>query len=211
MSKMRISAYHHSYLNSIFNLLLLVPICIFCIPLGLAISIVLLITSGLPIIFKQKRIGKGGKAFVMYKFRTMKKGADEEKKNLMKMNEADGPVFKIQSDPRFTPFGKLLSKTGLDELPQFYNILIRDMNLVGPRPLPVLEARKLSKTYKIREKILPGIISSWVVEGMHNLKFRQWMALDKEYVLNAGLTTDIVIIVRYLISFFKLFYIVLTK
>ncbi len=211
MTGIKASLYHNSYINSVFNVTFIVIMSFVCIPLILIISILLATTSGFPVFFIQKRIGRNGKSFNMYKFRTMKIGAEAQKEKLMAVNEVDGPVFKIQNDPRFTVFGKILSKTGLDELPQFYNIVKRDMNLVGPRPLPLKEAKKLNKSYKIREIILPGIISTWVIEGMHNLKFKEWMNLDKEYVLKANLSTDISIILRYMSLFLKMFYSVLTK
>lgn len=211
MTVIKASNYHSSYINWAFNVIFIVITGFLSIPLILVISILLVTTSGFPIFFIQKRIGKNGKSFSMYKFRTMMVGAEGQKQKLMSANEVDGPVFKIQNDPRFTFFGKILSKTGLDELPQFFNILKRDMNLVGPRPLPLKEAKRLKKSYKIREKVLPGIISTWVVEGMHNLKFREWMNLDKEYVFKANLATDISIVLRYVSLFLKTFYSVLTK
>jgi lipopolysaccharide/colanic/teichoic acid biosynthesis glycosyltransferase len=122
--------------------------------------------------------------------------SDAEKKQIKfkNLNEADGPVFKIRNDPRFTKFGEILSRTGLDELPQFINILKGEMSIVGPRPLPVNEAGKLTKKQKIRELVKPGITSSWVIEGSHKLSFKDWMRLDREYVKNASFAVDVSII-----------------
>jgi len=103
--------------------------------------------DGGPVFFKQERWGKGRRPFVMWKFRTMKVGAEEEKEKLLALNEADGPVFKIRNDPRFTRVGRWLSRVGLDELPQLWNVVRGEMALVGPRPLPAEEARKVPKKY----------------------------------------------------------------
>jgi len=143
-----------------------------------------------------KSVGKNGKVFKIIKFRTMISGADKFQKKYKDLNESDGPVFKIRNDPRFTTFGKILSNTGLDELPQFINVLKGDMSIVGPRPLPVEEAGKLSITQKIRESINPGITSNWVVQGSHKMKFNEWMKLDCEYVRSASFFSDISIMLQ---------------
>jgi lipopolysaccharide/colanic/teichoic acid biosynthesis glycosyltransferase len=151
-------------------------------------------TDAGPVFFRQKRIGLDGKTFILNKFRTMKVDSENQRSKYLKLNEADGPVFKIYNDPRFTGIGKILSRTGMDELPQLINILKGEMSLVGPRPLPVNEARKLSKSQKIREQVRPGIVSTWVTNGSHKLNFRQWMKLDREYVENGNLQTDLKVI-----------------
>jgi lipopolysaccharide/colanic/teichoic acid biosynthesis glycosyltransferase len=124
----------------------------------------------------------------------MTPNAERIKPRLKKQNQADGPVFKIRDDPRFTKFGKLLSRTGLDELPQIINVLKGEMSMVGPRPLPVKEALKLTKEEKNRELVRPGITSSWVTEGSHKLTFKKWMNLDKKYVEKATFASDLSII-----------------
>jgi len=146
----------------------------------------------------------------MYKFKTMVKGADKMQSKYKNLNEADGPVFKIRNDPRYTKFGKFLSRTGLDELPQIINVLKGEMSLVGPRPLPVYEAEKLTEEQNIRLQVLPGITSSWIANGHHKHKFADWMQLDKVYVQNASLITDINILyktvlipIRYILQLFN--------
>ena len=124
----------------------------------------------------------------------MAPNASKAQNHYRNLNEADGPVFKIHNDPRFTGFGKILSKTGLDELPQLVNVLKGEMSMVGPRPLPVNEAKKLTKQQRIREMVKPGITSSWVTGGSHRMSFKKWMELDADYVKNATLLTDISII-----------------
>jgi len=151
-------------------------------PLQVVIATINFVFSGKPVFFVQKRIGKNGKAFLMYKFRTMELDAERKQRVYRKLNEADGPVFKIRNDPRFTNFGKWLSHTGLDELPQLINIIKGDMALFGPRPLPVFEAKQLTKKQKKRELILPGILSPWVLNGYHKRSFATWMKSDIEYV-----------------------------
>jgi len=126
----------------------------------------------------------------------MRVGAEQERVKYMHLNEAGGPVFKIRNDPRYTRFGKILARTGLDELPQLLNVLRGEMSLVGPRPLPVYEAKKLNRAQKVRELVKPGITSSWIVSGAHKLKFSQWMQLDAEYVENASLSKDLSILFK---------------
>lgn len=152
------------------------------LPLQLFISAVITLTSGFPILFRQKRVGKDGKPFVLYKFRTMISGAETMQKKLQHLNKAHGPVFKMYNDPRYTCFGKFLAHTGLDELPQLYNVLRGDMALLGPRPLPVAEAAKLSSWQKARERIKPGIISPWILDGYHKTTFNSWMRSDIAYI-----------------------------
>ncbi len=153
-------------------------------PVLLVEALVLLVVSGRPVLFKQKRVGKRGKVFWMYKFRTMYVGAEEDRKKYIKKNEADGPVFKIKDDPRFTKIGKFLSHSGLDELPQLINVVKGEMTIIGPRPLPVYEEAKIDEKYKNkRRSILPGIISVWVLKGSHkHVDFEGWMKMDMDYI-----------------------------
>lgn len=152
------------------------------------------ITSRGPFIFKQKRMGKNRKVFTMYKIRTMHAGAEKLKVKYSDYNEVDGPAFKIKNDPRYTRIGKFLARTGLDEIPQLFNVINGDMALVGPRPLPVAEALKIPEKYGIRFSILPGCTSAWVIKGGHKLGFKKWMELDLDYVKNKSLWYDLRII-----------------
>lgn len=164
-------------------------------PLLIIIGILIKISSPGPVIFKQKRIGKNGQAFTLYKFRTMAENAEKVKKKYLSLNEVDGPVFKIHNDPRFIGPGRFLAHTGLDELPNFFNVLKNDLSLVGPRPLPVDEASRIpSRIKKIRESVQPGITSSWVISGAHRLSFRQWLELDRKYVKKHDLAMDLKIL-----------------
>ena len=113
----------------------------------------------------------------------MVENAEALQKDLLRLNEMDGPVFKIRNDPRLTKFGKLLYQTGLDELPQLINVIKGEMSLVGPRPLPVYEARLLTKEQNLRLLVKPGITSLWIVNGYHKHTFNNWMKMDKDYYL----------------------------
>jgi lipopolysaccharide/colanic/teichoic acid biosynthesis glycosyltransferase len=181
---------------SIMYKLFILFLILITLPIQIVISILIVISSGLPILFKQIRIGKNNTPFVLYKFRTMVIGAQNMQKRLQKQNEADGPVFKIHNDPRFTPFGRFLSHTGLDELPQLWNVLKGDMALIGPRPLPIDEARKLTRWQRKRHRIKPGIISPWVLDGYHSKPFSAWMKSDIEYTNKKSFMYDIALSFR---------------
>ncbi|MDO8269569.1 MAG: sugar transferase [Candidatus Levybacteria bacterium] len=169
------------------------------LPLYPLLFIVIKLTSSGPFIFKQKRMGKNKKIFTMYKFRTMVENAEQLKTKYLKLNEADGPVFKIHNDPRYTKIGKILTKTAIDELPQLVNIIKGEMAFVGPRPLPVAEARQVPAKYGLRFEVLPGLTSTWVIKGGHTLTFDQWMKLDCEYVKTRNTKDDLIITLKTII------------
>ena len=175
-------------------------------PVFLVISLLVKISSLGPVLFRQKRTGKNGSVFTLYKFRTMKKNAHKLQKKYLYLNEADGPVFKIRDDPRFVNgLGKFLARSGLDELPNIFNVLKGDLSLVGPRPLPLDEAKKIpTKIKKIRESVLPGITSLWVVSGTHDLSFSQWMKLDLQYTESVNFSQDLKILIQTLILCLRL-------
>jgi lipopolysaccharide/colanic/teichoic acid biosynthesis glycosyltransferase len=176
---------------------LIIPIVV---PLVAFISLFVFITAGWPIFFVQKRTGKGGKPFSMYKFRTMYRNAHRQQKKLIKLNQAPGPMFKIFEDPRFVGIGRFLSGSGLDELPQIFNILKGEMSFVGPRPLPVNEAKQLSAAWEFRTAVKPGIFSEWTLaENRHN-SLTDWKELDRLTVSNGGMQYDLKIIIVTLIK-----------
>jgi len=178
-------------------------VVLLAIPVIVLISLLIFITSGLPLFYAQKRVGLNGIPFMLYKFRTMQVGAEKLQAKLTDQNEAKGPVFKIHHDPRFTPVGGFLSHTGLDELPQIMNILLGQMAVVGPRPLPVAEAKKLLSWQKERHKIKPGIISPWIVNGYHSQAFDDWMRSDLEYAIKKNQLYDLYLMGKALILFSK--------
>ncbi|MFZ6035446.1 MAG: sugar transferase [Patescibacteria group bacterium] len=174
------------YLSRILALTLLV----LSLPFQAIVYLLVRSTSRGGYIFRQKRTGKDNKPFWIYKIRTMVDNAENMKKEIRALNEVDGPVFKIQNDPRYTKVGKFLSHTGLDELPQLINIMKGEMDFVGPRPLPIEEARLIPKKYQKRSSVLPGITSPWILRGAHKLSFEKWMELDLEYIKNKSLWYD---------------------
>jgi len=172
--------------------------------IGLAMSSPLMLVIGLaikldtpgPVIFSQTRVGKWGRLFTCYKFRTMRVGADEEKERLARLNEARGALFKIKNDPRMTRIGRLLRRTSLDELPQLYNILKGDMSLVGPRPPLPEEVSQYLEWHKRRLETWPGLTGLWQVSGRSNLTFDEMCLLDIYYVENWSLTLDTKIVLQ---------------
>lgn len=167
---------------------------------GLAITLVLTpfialaikLDSRGPILFAQTRVGKNGRFFKLYKFRSMYIDAEERKQELMEQNEMDGPMFKVENDPRVTRTGAFLRKTSLDELPQFFNILIGNMSLVGTRPPTVDEFKEYDLYYRRRLSIKPGLTGLWQVSGRSDITdFNDVVKLDLEYIDNWSLTSDI--------------------
>lgn len=179
-------------------------------PFLLIIYLLVKLSSKGPFIFRQKRIGKDFKVFTLYKIRTMREDAEKLKKKISYLNETDGPVFKIKDDPRFTKIGKWLSRIGFDEVLQLINIIRGEMAFVGPRPLPVEEAKKVPKIYWPRFSVKPGITSLWVIKGAHNLTFDQWMASDVEYVKKCQMSNPPIRRANVKCQIYKLYIIFLT-
>jgi lipopolysaccharide/colanic/teichoic acid biosynthesis glycosyltransferase len=132
-------------------------------PLLLAIAIAIKLESPGPVIYPSLRVGKNGRRFVCYKFRTMVPGADELKDTLRRLNQRRGPFFKIADDPRVTRLGRFLRKYSLDELPQFWNVLKSEMSLVGPRPHPLDDVERYSPWHHGRVEVKPGLTGLWQV------------------------------------------------
>jgi lipopolysaccharide/colanic/teichoic acid biosynthesis glycosyltransferase len=154
------------------------------------------LTSPGPALFRQRRGGLGGKPFTIYKFRTMVMAAEEQQAKLMALNEQEGPVFKIHDDPRVTRLGRCLRSTSIDELPQLWNVLKGDMSLVGPRPLPVREARQCQSWQSRRLDVTPGLTCLWQVKGRSAIGFIEWMRLDIRYIRARSLRQDITLLLR---------------
>lgn len=172
------------------------------VPVLLIVSIAIKVESTGPIIFVQKRVGKGGKVFSMYKFRSMLANAEELKDKLSHKNEMDGPMFKIKEDPRITKVGKFIRKTSIDELPQLINVLKGDMSLVGPRPSLPSEVMKFENWMMERLEVKPGLTCYWQVSGRNHIEFRDWMKLDIKYVEERTFFVDLRLIFK---TFFVLF------
>jgi exopolysaccharide biosynthesis polyprenyl glycosylphosphotransferase len=165
-------------------------------PLMLVTAILAKTTSPGPAIFSQKRAGKNGKPFSMYKFRSMCVDAESKLEQLQAKNEADGPAFKMAKDPRVTPFGRLIRKTSIDELPQLFNVLMGDMSIVGPRPPLLTEVAQYNDWDWGRLTVKPGLTCYWQISGRSELSFSEWMKLDLKYVEEQGFWTDCKIILR---------------
>ena len=149
-----------------------------------------------PVLFRQDRVGQGGKPFTLYKFRSMKIGAEDQKDLLRDLNEADGPIFKIKDDPRVTRVGRGLRRLSLDELPQFYNVLRGDMSIVGPRP-PLSEEVAQYQTWHMRRlDVAPGITGLWQVSGRSELPFDEMALLDIYYAEQWSPALDLKILLR---------------
>ena len=165
---------------------------------------IIYIQSPGPIFFKQVRVGKNGRKFKIYKFRSMYMDAEERKKELMEQNKMQGLMFKMDDDPRITPIGKFIRKTSLDEFPQFINIFKGDMSLVGTRPPTVDEVEKYEEHHKSRLAIKPGLTGLWQVSGRSDITdFEEIVKLDNEYIRNFSLSFDIKIILKTIGVVFK--------
>lgn len=165
-------------------------------PLMLIIALAIKLDSPGPVLFRQVRVGKGEREFVMYKFRSMREGAEEELEKLEAQNEAAGPLFKIRQDPRCTRVGRFLRRTSLDELPQLYNVLRGEMSLVGPRPPLPREVARYQPWHRIRLEVAPGMTGLPQVSGRSNLTFDEMAFLDLYYIQNWSPALDILILLR---------------
>ncbi len=153
-------------------------------------------TKGFPI-YAQKRVGKNGRSFNFYKFRSMVYGAEDMLDDLLEKNEMEGPAFKIKHDPRITRVGRVLRRTSIDELPQLWNVLKGDMSLVGPRPPLPREVEQYEEHQFQRLSVTPGITCYWQVQPKRNsLSFEEWLELDLKYIAERGFLTDIKILFK---------------
>jgi exopolysaccharide biosynthesis polyprenyl glycosylphosphotransferase len=175
-----------------------VALLVILAPLLALVALVVKFTSPGPIFFRQQRSGLNGRPFTLYKFRTMVTNAEQLKHELAAMNEMSGPVFKLSKDPRITPFGKMLRRYSLDELPQLFNVVRGEMSLVGPRPLPVDEVKRFNDpAHRRRLSVKPGLTCLWQVSGRNKVKdFKDWVRLDLEYIDNWSLWLDLKILCR---------------
>lgn len=185
------------YIKRIFDIVLASIIFILTLPLFIFAAIGIKLTLPGKCFFIQERVGYNKRIFKLYKFRTMCMNADKMQDKLESENEMDGPVFKIQNDPRITPFGMFLRKTSIDELPQLINVIIGNMSLVGPRPLPIRDYSGFSEDWQMRRfSVLPGITCIWQISGRNNIPFKRWMELDMKYIDNWTLLGDFKILCK---------------
>ncbi|RIK62859.1 MAG: hypothetical protein DCC65_16790 [Planctomycetota bacterium] len=166
-------------------------------PIILLAAIAIKLTSRGPAFFHQKRAGLHQRPFTMYKLRTMYQGADDDKELFRKFNSLPtGPCFKMKNDPRVTTVGRWLRRSSIDELPQFLNVLLGNMSLVGPRPLPLDEVRTDTPEQKLRFTVKPGITCLWQVSGRTEIPYEEWLALDVWYIRNRSLSLDMQILIK---------------
>ena len=166
-------------------------------PLLLLVALVVAVDGGVPALYEWRVVGRRGRLFTGYKFRTMVRGADRLKADLNHLNEMTGPVFKIREDPRVTRVGRLLRRYSLDELPQLWSVLLGDMSLVGPRPLFPHEFAACPPALRAKLAVTPGMTCVWQVSGRSEIKdFEEWVRLDLVYIRDWNLWLDIKILVR---------------
>lgn len=160
-------------------------------PLLVTIAAVSKLTSPGPVLYRWRVVGQGGRPFTGYKFRTMVQNADALKQELLAQNEMHGPVFKMVDDPRITPFGRVLRKFSLDELPQLWSVLKGDMSLVGPRPPLQSEYARFTAYQKTKLAVKPGLTCLWQISGRNDIPdLNEWVRLDLEYIEHWSLWLD---------------------
>lgn len=165
------------------------------LPIIPVVAILIKLDSPGPVLFRQKRIGKNGKEFDFYKFRSMIDDAEEVIGTLRPLSTDNGPIFKLKNDPRVTPVGRFLRRSSLDELPQLINVLKGEMSVVGPRPNLPSEVSHYLSWQKRRLDVTPGITCFWQIAGRSHIGFQEWMRLDLEYIRKRSVMTDLKIMI----------------
>ena len=183
-------------IKQIFDTVVSFLLLILLSPLFLIAALAIKMSSPGTVFFKQRRCGLNRREFTFYKFRSMVADAEKMKPRLERFNEADGPVFKIENDPRITPVGKFIRKTSIDELPQLFNVLKGDMSLVGPRPPLPSEVKKYEQQQQRRLSMKPGMTCTWQISGRSKVDFDTWMKMDLEYIDNWSLILDFKILLK---------------
>lgn len=167
------------------------------IPLFMIVSILIVLEDGWPVLYVQQRVGINGRIFNFYKFRSMRRGADRLKEQLIAQNEsADGVIFKMKKDPRITRTGRFLRRFSIDEMPQFFNVLSGDLSLVGPRPPLPSEVAQYTLADRKRLHVKPGLTCLWQIGGRSEIPFEQQVRLDMEYINSRSIWHDIRIMLK---------------
>ena len=183
-------------LKRFFDVFLSVLVLIVLSPLLLIVTAVIKLDSPGKAIYIQERVGKDGKKFKMYKFRSMCVDAEKKQDELQALNEVDGPVFKIAKDPRVTRVGKFIRKCSIDELPQLFNIIKGEMSIVGPRPPLPKEVEQYTPYQKLRLRVAPGLTCYWQISGRSDMTFDKWIQLDLMYITSRNLWVDFCIVLK---------------
>lgn len=167
------------------------------LPLFFVVAVCILIDDGFPVILMQKRVGLYGREFKLFKFRSMCRNAEEMKADLLDQNESgDGVIFKIKNDPRITRVGRILRRFSIDEMPQFLNVLLGDLALVGPRPPLPEEVAKYALSVRKRLHVKPGLTCLWQIQGRSEIPFEKLVSLDMQYIRSQSILKDIVILIK---------------
>jgi len=167
---------------------------IILLPVMAVVAFLIKLTSPGPVFFVQERVGMNQRHFRLYKFRSMVVDAEQHQSELLAFNERDGPVFKIQKDPRSTKIGRFIRMTSIDELPQLFNVLCGEMSLVGPRPPLPDEVKRYNWQFRKRLCVKPGITCIWQISGRNDVSFERWMQMDLDYIDNWSLWLDLTIL-----------------
>jgi len=187
----------HLWAKRVMDLVFAVCALAILVPLFVVIGLLIKVSSPGPVFFRQERVGYNRRRFSIIKFRTMVADAENLQKELEAFNEADGPTFKIQNDPRITSIGRWLRRTSLDETPQLINVLRGDMSLVGPRPLPLRDVAGMDERWqKRRFSMRPGLTCLWQIYGRNQVRFYDWMRLDLQYIDQWSVLLDIKILLK---------------
>jgi len=191
------SDYFALHMKSIIDYVLAALLALFFLPVIMIIALAIKLDSQGPVLFKQQRLGLRGRSFYLYKFRTMVEKAEEMKVDIVGQNEMDGPAFKIKNDPRITRVGRYLRKTGLDELPQLFNVLKGEMSFIGPRP-PIREEVMQYERWQLRRlSMKPGITCIWqTMPNRNEIVFKRWMELDLQYIDSWSLKLDFILLIK---------------
>ncbi|MEG6571111.1 exopolysaccharide biosynthesis polyprenyl glycosylphosphotransferase [[Clostridium] cellulosi] len=188
--------YIYRAVKRFFDVVLSVLALVVLSPLFLITAIAIKLDSEGEVFYSQLRVGKDGKLFKMYKFRSMCVDADKQLDKLKDLNEKDGPVFKIANDPRVTRVGRIIRKRSIDELPQLINIIKGDMSIVGPRPPLPNEVAQYTPYQMQRLSVKPGLTCYWQISGRSDISFDEWVELDCKYIRESSVWTDIKIILK---------------
>lgn len=186
----------NAFVKRVFDLVVASIIVLLGMPIWLLVALAIKLDSPGPVLYKQQRIGRGGRPFSMYKFRSMHQDADARLTELEAANEADGPLFKIKDDPRITRVGKVLRRYSIDEFPQLINVLKGEMSLVGPRPPLPREVKAYGDREWQRMQVLPGMTGLWQVSGRSHLTFDEMIRLDLFYIENWSVAFDVALLAR---------------
>lgn len=181
----------------IFDIAISLTAIVLLLPVFCLVAVCIIIEDGYPVIYIQKRVGLNGREFLFFKFRSMCKGADEMKESLLDKNESAGNVtFKIKDDPRVLNCGRFLRRYSIDELPQFFNVLIGNLSIVGPRPPLPEEVKRYSLSDRKRLHVKPGLTCLWQVRGRSDISFDQQVGLDMQYIQSQSILKDLMIVLK---------------